>query len=132
MTGTQLDRAVAVVTGETVRTIRRLGFGLLADVADDPAPEDLCLQIDCPFCGRAVTYPGPAGDGAAAPAECLACDVSFDFAPEEVYAAAPAETREAWFDRTPPRSSRPRTGHRARSGRDGCHDRQSTCKRLYH
>ena len=42
MTQSQLNRAVASATGETISEIRRLGFGL-ADpdsVAFDPAPEE--------------------------------------------------------------------------------------------
>jgi hypothetical protein len=50
-------------------------------------PEELRLVVDCPFCGRAVPYPGLAGDGTPALAECLSerCDVYFDFAPGDVY-----------------------------------------------
>ena len=92
MTQSQLDRSVADRTGESPRTIRRLGFGLQLVATRDPEPEDLRLVVDCPFCGRAVSYPGRARDGSPALAECLnpACDVYFDFAEADVYATEPA------------------------------------------
>lgn len=86
MTQAQLDRSVAGRTGESLGTVHRLGFGLTALELE---PEDLRLMIDCPFCGTAVSYPGRAGDGSPALAECAGplCDVYFDFDPGEVYAA---------------------------------------------
>jgi hypothetical protein len=84
MTQRQLVRAVAGATGESVRTIRSLGFGVLAS-RPARAAEDLDLVLDCPFCGRRVPYPG---DGDAL-AECLRCDVYFDVRPGEVYLAGP-------------------------------------------
>ncbi len=89
MTQAQLDRSVAHQTGESTRTIRRLGFGLQPAGPRDPGPEDLRLVVDCPFCGRTVPYPGRVRDGSPALAECLSptCDVYFDFAETEVYAA---------------------------------------------
>ena len=89
MTQLQLDCAVARATGESPRHVRRLGFGLLASRLGDPEPEDLRLVLDCPFCGGAVPYPGAAGHGSPALAECPRCDVYFDFDPAEVYAAGP-------------------------------------------
>jgi hypothetical protein len=78
-----LDRAVAAATGEPVSTIRRLGFGPEAP----PEPDGLALALDCPFCGRPVAYPGRGRGGEPAMAECLRCDVYFDFADAEVYVA---------------------------------------------
>jgi hypothetical protein len=91
MTRSQLERAVAAATGESVRTIHRLGFGLQPAGAGDPSPDDLRLVVDCPFCGRPVPYPGHAGDGSPALAECARDDVYFDFDAAEVYAAGPAD-----------------------------------------
>ena len=89
MTQAQLDRSIAGRTGESPRTIRRLGFGLQPARPPEPGPEDLRLVVDCPFCGKAVPYPGPARDGSQALAECAdpCCDVYFDFALADVYAA---------------------------------------------
>jgi hypothetical protein len=90
MTQAQLDRSVAIRTGESLRTVHRLGFQ--PDGAGPLEPEDLRLVVDCPFCGRAVPYPGRARDGSPALAECLnpKCDVFFDFAEADVYAAESA------------------------------------------
>ena len=87
MTQAQLDRAVTSASGESLRTIRRLGFSLLPDAHDAPLPEELGLFSDCPFCGRPLPYPGRTSDGSAAMGECLRCDVYFEVDPREVYAA---------------------------------------------
>ena len=89
MTQRHLDHAVAGATGESLRTVRRLGFSLQAARPADQDPEDLRLALDCPFCRQPVPYPGPAGDGLAPLAECPRCDVDFDFVAAEVYASAP-------------------------------------------
>ena len=86
MTHAQLVLDVAGATGESAVTIKRRGFGLMATHSADLEPENLCLVLDCPFCGHPVAYPGAVSDGAQALAECLLCDVYFDFALEEVYA----------------------------------------------
>jgi hypothetical protein len=86
MTQAQLECSVAARTGESLRTVHRLGFQ--PDRAGTLEPEDLRLVVDCPFCGRAVPYPGRVRDGSPALAECLSpsCDVFFDFAEADVYA----------------------------------------------
>ena len=71
--------------------IHRLGFVAQAGSPAYRDPADLRLAVDCPFCRRPATYPGLAGDGSAALAECDACDVDFDFAPGEVYATGAPE-----------------------------------------
>jgi hypothetical protein len=93
VTQSQLENAVADATGESVRTVHRLGFRIAGASAARLEPEDLRLYIDCPFCGHAVAYPGQGGDGMPAMAECLACDVYFDYASDEVYAAEPDHSR---------------------------------------
>ncbi|WP_435011923.1 hypothetical protein P12x_006157 (plasmid) [Tundrisphaera lichenicola] len=92
MTQSQLDRSIADRTGDSLRTVHRIGFGL---PAADLEPEDLHLVVDCPFCGHPTPYPGRAGDGSPALAECPGdrCDVYFDFRPGEVYAAGPVDHR---------------------------------------
>jgi hypothetical protein len=84
MTQQQLDRTVARKTGESLRTIRHLGFSIQAGPPQDLEPEDLHLAVDCSFCGRPCHLPA----SPAALAECDACDVDFDYRPDEVYAAA--------------------------------------------
>ena len=88
MTQAQLERAVASATGESVHTVRQLGFGFQNSGASPvPRTDDLSLVLDCPFCGRPVPYPGRAGDGAPAMAECDRDDVYFGFDPGDVYVA---------------------------------------------
>jgi hypothetical protein len=83
----QLDRAVAVATGETIRDVRHRGFSVLEQGLEPPNPDDLSLAIDCPFCGAVVPYPGLPGNDAPALAACPSCDVEFEYAPHEVYPA---------------------------------------------
>jgi hypothetical protein len=90
MTQAQLDRAIAGVTGESLRTVHTFGFSLLDRRPRDPEPEALCLVRDRPSRGRPVPYPGRVGDGAPALAECLRRDVYFEPREPEVYAADPA------------------------------------------
>jgi hypothetical protein len=88
MTQRQLVCSVATATGESPRTVRALGFGLLTEDPDALAPEDLRLVLDCPFCRGPVPYPGAAPGGAIPLAGCPDCDVEFPFEPGEVYAAS--------------------------------------------
>ena len=81
MTQAQINRAVSAATGDSLRNIRQHGFGLQTALE----PEEIVLVLDCPFCGRRVPYPGPTGAGSPAIAECLDCDVEFDFQASEVY-----------------------------------------------
>jgi len=87
MTRAQLLDAVAAATGESLHTVRRRGFSPLGRGSEGPAPEPSALLLDCPFCGRPVPYPGLARGGEPAPAECLGCDLYYEFDPGEVYAA---------------------------------------------
>jgi hypothetical protein len=89
MTQAQLDRAVAATTGESIITVKNLGFSLMSP-RRDTAEHDVQLALDCPFCDRPVPYPGRTRDGALPMAECARCDVYFDFQPDEVYASASA------------------------------------------
>jgi len=90
LTQAQLDQEVASVTGESLKTIRTRGFGLVSENSKDLEPEDLQLQLTCPFCGEHVPYRGSSSDGSAPLAECEGCDLEFPFEPDEVYAASTA------------------------------------------
>jgi hypothetical protein len=94
MTRAQMICAVARHTGESIRTIRHRGFSLLTDDPRDLEPEEIVLRLDCPFCRRSVAYP----DTGCHVAECDHCDLEFDFAVSEVY-AAPTHVRPE-FDET--------------------------------
>ena len=87
MTQAQLDRAVASVTGETVRDVRNRGFSILEHLPETSDPEDLSLVIDCPFCRTTMPYPGLHEDDTLALAACPSCDIEFEYAPHEVYPA---------------------------------------------
>jgi hypothetical protein len=87
MTQLQLECAVARATGEPLALIRGRGFGLAARRPSDLEPEDLALQVECPFCGRRLPYLGTSRGGSLALGECLTCDVYFDVAPADVFAA---------------------------------------------
>jgi hypothetical protein len=88
MTQAQLDRAVARRTGESVRTVTRLGFSALPAGPADPHPEALYLVVDCPHCGRPALFPGRRTDGTCPPAVCPGCDVPFAFDLRDVYVTA--------------------------------------------
>ena len=57
MTQAQLDRSVARSTGESVRTVARLGFSALPGGPADPHPEALYLVIDSPCCNGRALFP---------------------------------------------------------------------------
>ncbi len=88
MTRRQLVSSVASATGESPRTVRARGFGLVTEDPDDLDPEDLRLVLDCPFCRTPVPYPGDAPGGAIPLAGCPDCDVEFPFEAGEVYATS--------------------------------------------
>ncbi len=92
MTRPALEHAVASALGESLSTVRRLGFSLMT-VSGQPPVTDFAairLALDCPFCGHAVDHPGTARCGSAALAECDRCDVYFEFDDDEVYVAPEA------------------------------------------
>jgi hypothetical protein len=91
MTHTQLISSVASITGESLSTVRALGFELLTEVDNQLEPEDLRLVVDCPFCRKPVPYPNDALKNSLRLAECSNCDVEFPFAEDEVYAAGTIE-----------------------------------------
>ena len=87
LTQAQLDCAVASATGESLRMIHHLGFSVVGSGPADLETEDPVLVLDCPFCGRAVPYPGRCRDGSVGMAECDRCDIYFDCDETEVYTA---------------------------------------------
>jgi hypothetical protein len=76
---------VAAATGESLSTVRRLGFGL--DTSPVGGPAALALAVDCPSCGRPAAYPGRGRRGEPALAECHRCDAYFGFDEADVYVA---------------------------------------------
>ncbi|WP_337174678.1 hypothetical protein [Paludisphaera sp.] len=92
MTQSQLDRTVSRRTGEPLAVIRRLGFQARSGRPDDLEAEDLHLAVDCPFCGGGVALSASPG-GPPPLAGCGGCDVEFEFAAADVYAAGPGPGR---------------------------------------
>ncbi|MDG3002833.1 hypothetical protein [Paludisphaera mucosa] len=88
MTSSRLERSVARRTGDPLAVIRRLGFQARSGRPDDLEAEDLHLAVACPFCGSNVPVPS-APCGPPALAGCGNCDVEFDVAPDDLFAAAP-------------------------------------------
>ena len=95
MTQSQLESAIAGVTGESVQTVHQLGFSISASSGGDLEPEDLHLVVDCPFCRHPVPSPTWAGDGSLTLAECVERDVYFDISADDVYAAAASDRNPA-------------------------------------
>ena len=89
MRASQLVQAVARSTGDSLRTVRRLGFG--SPIALDP--EDVALVVDCPFCRKPCPVP-TMRRGETPMGECDPCDVYFDFDPAEIY-TIPAQAEAA-------------------------------------
>ena len=103
MTSAQLNTRIAARTGESLAVIRRLGFQLKSELQEEPAAEEIRLVVHCPFCRGQVPYPGRSRDGSTALAECVACDVYFEFADRDVFpasagrAANPAPVRQRYI-----------------------------------
>jgi hypothetical protein len=87
MTQAQLEDAVACATGESITTIRSLGFSLEPHEGDDTEPEILGLAVICPCCHEPVPYAGLTRDGSPTLGECLACDIFFDVAIGQIFAS---------------------------------------------
>jgi len=90
VTQAQLDHEVAGVTGESLRTVHRLGFSVVPDGPVGREPGPLYLVVGCPRCGAAALYPGQLPDGSCRPAECPGCDARFAFDLLDVYVTASA------------------------------------------
>jgi hypothetical protein len=88
MTQTQLDRSVARTTGESLRTVHRLGFSALPGGTARPRPEALYLVVDSPCCNERSPFPGQRADGTRPLAECRRCEARFAFDLLDVYVAA--------------------------------------------
>jgi hypothetical protein len=91
MTRTQLNTCIAARTGDSLFVIRRLGFQLKSEPREEPIAETTWLVVRCPFCRGQVPYPGRSRDGSTALAECVACDVYFEFEDRDVF---PASSRQ--------------------------------------
>src|SRR4051812_11764749 len=87
MTPTELVIAVARATGESPRTIRRLGFSLCDPGPAGPGPEDPAPVLDGLPCGRPVPDPVPPREATPGRAAGGQCDLDFPSDPGDVDAA---------------------------------------------
>ncbi len=82
MTYAQLVRAVAGATGESPRTIRAFGFGIVPEPCRRQ-PDDLVLAVTCPRCGHPLALNrGPSTTPARA--LCQRCHAAFAYQPGDV------------------------------------------------
>ncbi len=88
MTQMLIDRAVSEATGESLRTVHRLGFSALPGGTARPQPEALYLVVDSPCCNERSPFPGQRADGTCPLAECPRCEARFAFDLLDVYVAA--------------------------------------------
>ena len=79
----EIDRAVALATGESRRLIARRGFSL-----NDPSSERadaLQIALSCPGCGhQLVLHPQPFTPDAIE-TKCVVCDAVYDIRPQELF-----------------------------------------------
>jgi ribosomal protein S27AE len=88
MTRSLLHTTVARLTGESLATIQRIGFGLdRRGRPADPDADDPLAVLDCPFCGATVILAWDNGDDLPEFADCRRCGTAFSYAAHEVYDA---------------------------------------------
>jgi hypothetical protein len=85
MASLTIDQTIARITGESLRRIRRIGFSLPVERYTDSNADELEVVLDCPFCRRPLPYPSLVSLDDPSLAECLICDVEFEFDRDEVY-----------------------------------------------
>ncbi len=83
MTTSTLHRSVARQTGESLSTVRAIGFQPLEDLPLDDEPTHLAL--DCPCCGAQVPLTEHGLANLPEFAECYRCDAAYGYEYSEVY-----------------------------------------------
>ena len=84
MSRSRLNTLVARATGESRRTIRGRGFGLLKlEVPMASPPSHLCLS--CPGCGSDVPLSSTPDGILPEWAECDQCDIAYPYEAQEVF-----------------------------------------------
>jgi hypothetical protein len=86
MTRSLLLATVARLTGESLATVQRIGFGLKRQARlDEPDADDPLAVIDCPCCGGTVVLAWNRTDELPEFADCRRCETVFPYSPHEVY-----------------------------------------------
>lgn len=81
-----LHAAVARATGETLATVKRLGFHFNRRARPDkPTTDDPLAAIDCPCCGGSVVVAWNRREDLPEFADCRTCDIAVPYSPSEVY-----------------------------------------------
>ena len=78
--------AIAMATGETLRTVERMGFRHASRMRrDQPIKDDPVAVIDCPCCGGAVVLAWERTDELPEFADCRRCETVFPYFDSEIY-----------------------------------------------
>jgi hypothetical protein len=83
MTRSQIEQAVARVTGESRHVIRRYGFSIVPEAPEPPT--EVLLVVDCPGCGARLDVDDLSNP--LAELECPRCDAVYPFMVDELYVA---------------------------------------------
>ena len=86
MSRISLYSALALVTGESLATIERLGFEHKHRAEPDrPDADDPLAVVDCPCCGGTVVLAWNRSDDLPEFADCGRCETVFPYSDDEVY-----------------------------------------------
>ena len=89
MTRSQMNAAVVEATGESLSTVRGMGFSLDRQRKPRRSPQSEALPvIDCPGCGGVVVLAWSSAEELPEFAECRRCETAFGYYDREVYDAS--------------------------------------------
>jgi hypothetical protein len=91
MTQSQLNLAVASRTGESLATVRSIGFSTLKALRARLEPDDIALRLECPFCRAPIDLARARSSLAA----CDACDTEFEYDEREVFVGVSRSVSQA-------------------------------------
>src|SRR5437868_15288524 len=81
-----LHSAISHITGDSVATIKRLGFRLnRRSHVETPVADDPLAVVDCPCCGGTVVVAWNRKDPLDEFADCRRCETVFPYSSDEVY-----------------------------------------------
>jgi hypothetical protein len=82
LTRSEIEQAVARVTGESRQVIRRYGFSIVSE--EPESPTDPSLVLDCPGCGVRLDV-NDVSNPQLDELECPRCDAVYPFVVDELY-----------------------------------------------